>query len=371
MTQSRISTVSLDFLRGVAAVYVVINHTRGAFFKGGEHVLADAAGASLGLFDYVALLLLQMTSLGTEFVILFFCISGISMAHSINGNHSILAFYTKRIIRIWPPYVAAVVLAAFACWLFISLSPTNPFSASCSNTFCSFFNVSSMLVYINTTTVLTPQFWSLPYEVLFYVLCPFLLSSRFRIVSLLFIAFSFSVVGNVIYGIGLNPSSSILINFIICALFWFMCGAAVYHFIEKVPVLSPPSFYLISLLTLVIVYALKKIGGGSNSLSGFVMIIFAINCVKNIPYSIASIKFINLGYFSYSIYIFHYVFVAGISFFLYNCFGVEKRHIESYFLWTLAVPPIILMCLVLYHCVEKRCNLILSHMRQLEKGGAT
>ncbi len=69
------STLVLDFLRGIAAVYVLINHTRGNFFMGGGRVVTEAGG-TLGVYDYASLALLQATALGTEFVIVFSALVG-------------------------------------------------------------------------------------------------------------------------------------------------------------------------------------------------------------------------------------------------------------------------------------------------------
>ncbi|MER9443602.1 acyltransferase [Mesorhizobium sp. M0340] len=363
MKQYRISTTSLDFLRGIAAVYVVVNHTRGAFFRGGEKVIAEATTAHLGIYDYVALSLLQLTSLGTEFVILFFCVSGVSMAHSISKSTNVTQFYAKRIIRIWPSYAAAVVLAGIACWVFTAISPTNTFSKNCIATFCSARAIGEMLIYAKTSTNLTPQFWSLPYEVIFYAFCPIILLTRRRVATVLVLSGIFSIVGGLVFGIGLNPSSSIFVNFLVCALFWFMCGAAAYHFIDRVPPLSPYTFYLVSVTALAAVFCLKKMVGGSNAFSSLVMIMFAINCVRNIPPSLASMKILNWGFFSYSIYIFHYIFIVAISFVLSTSYGIEKSDIHNYFAWLAAIPPILLACWILYYCVEKHCNDFLSRLR--------
>jgi len=60
-----VPTNVLDFMRGFAAVYVVINHVRGNFFKGGGRTIAEATDP-LGLYDYASIALLQLTALGTD-----------------------------------------------------------------------------------------------------------------------------------------------------------------------------------------------------------------------------------------------------------------------------------------------------------------
>src|SRR4051794_8954166 len=100
-SQSSVPQHVLDFLRGFAALYVLINHTRGAFFVGGRALLSS--DPRLG--DYLTVGLLQMTALGAEFVILFFVVSGFAMAHSISHSTDVGNFYLKRLLRIWPPYL--------------------------------------------------------------------------------------------------------------------------------------------------------------------------------------------------------------------------------------------------------------------------
>jgi len=94
--------VSIDALRAVAAVAVVLNHVpqrRGSF----------------GAFGNVLFLPLVMGSLGVP---LFLAISGfcIHMAarravHPVTGHTDWAAFWKRRIVRLYPPYVAAIVLS--------------------------------------------------------------------------------------------------------------------------------------------------------------------------------------------------------------------------------------------------------------------
>src|SRR4249919_1641171 len=81
---SKIDFKILDGLRGIAALYVVFNHSRGNLFIGG---IKYSQIKNISLWDvkekfYFATL--QLTSLGREFVILFFILSGFSIAFSLN-----------------------------------------------------------------------------------------------------------------------------------------------------------------------------------------------------------------------------------------------------------------------------------------------
>ena len=73
----------LDGLRGIAAVYVVFNHSRGNLFIGGVKYSEIKSRELWSFFEKTYFSALQLTSLGREFVILFFILSGFSIAFSL------------------------------------------------------------------------------------------------------------------------------------------------------------------------------------------------------------------------------------------------------------------------------------------------
>lgn len=361
-----ISPETLDFLRGVAAVYVVINHTRGAFFKGGKAIMAEAGSAPLTIFDYVSLAILQLTSLGAEFVILFFCVSGMAMAHSISRAPNPIQFYKKRVIRIWPSYVAAVGLAVVVCYSMVSTNSDNLISVACHTKLCDLGHVAKMIFYIEPHSTLTPQFWSLPYEVIFYIVCPIILYSKSSVLWSLASSIFLAIIGSIWFGIGLNPSDSVLINFFINALLWFMCGAAGYLFYDRIPRFRPVVFWMLSALLLGFVLGTKLMVGYSNIVSNIAMILLTLVAVRNLPARLTGVKFLNWGEASYSIYLFHYAIIGLISFILLELFSVNAREISSYFLWIVFLPLILASCIVLYFFTERPCNNYLKQLRTTE-----
>src|SRR6185369_5509062 len=62
-------------------------------------------------WEWFNMILMQHTDLGTEFVILFFVLSGFSIAHSLSANTDMKAFYVRRAIRLYPPYVLGIIWA--------------------------------------------------------------------------------------------------------------------------------------------------------------------------------------------------------------------------------------------------------------------
>ena len=97
---SHIDFKVLDGLRGIAALYVVFNHARGNLYIGGVKYAQIKSISLWTLTEKIYFSILQCTSLGREFVILFFILSGFSIASSINKKPNIGGFYLRQMIRI-------------------------------------------------------------------------------------------------------------------------------------------------------------------------------------------------------------------------------------------------------------------------------
>ena len=364
--QVLVPTHVLDFMRGFAAVYVVVNHVRGNFFKGGGRTISEAV-EPLGLYDYLSISLLQFTALGTEFVILFFCVSGYAMAHSMLHTPSALEFYKRRLIRIWPPFLVAIALAAMVCILYVTFDPDSNVSQRCADQLCTVGGLFLMATYIEVATPITAQFWSLPYEVIFYLLCPLLLWHRSAIPFVFAASVLLSLIGFIFWGLKSNPSSSVLVNFAINAAFWFLSGVVAYHYIARVPALSVRTFVICAAGLLGVILAVKISYGAPNAVSNLLMILLSILCIRNLPHSLTSNPRWNWGFFSYSIYIFHFAFIFLITLILDLQFNIRAEDIESYWAWVLFLPIILLGCWGMYFLGEKQCNQLLRRMTKRDR----
>src|ERR1700741_694449 len=98
----------LDSIRGIASLYVAIAHCRGTLWIGGNEFLKMFPRDTWGAWDYFMFGSSMLTRLAVEFVIIFFVLSGFSIAHSLSASHSPLQFYKRRFIRIYPSYVVAL-----------------------------------------------------------------------------------------------------------------------------------------------------------------------------------------------------------------------------------------------------------------------
>lgn len=340
--RQRIDQQKLDFLRGLAAVYVLINHARGTFYVGGVRIFADPGSS---IWDRLAAVILQGTSLGAEFVVLFFVLSGFAMAHSIRYTSDTGRFYLKRVVRIWPPYIAAT-LFALAVGIAIGSEEIQR-------------RWVEVLFYISPETDLTPQFWSLPYEVVFYALCPFILASEARIRGLAIAAIALTLVTMAAIGPMLNPSSNFILNFAGNELLFFAVGAFSYYHLDRVPLLSLKRFLIIGIFGLGIVWAVRMAFGGPNMVSSLMMVGLSVLAIRNAP---DVPKWANLGYFSYSIYIFHLATISAIAAIVARQ-GIEPSEIRNPFAWILAVPATLGICLLLYGFTERISNRMVARIR--------
>jgi peptidoglycan/LPS O-acetylase OafA/YrhL len=330
----RVHQTQLDFLRGLAATYVLINHARGAFFIGGEKLLASSHSP----LDYLSVAMLQLTSLGAEAVILFFVLSGFAMAHSIEHSGSAGQFYLRRIIRIWPPYVAATLFAAL-----IAGVVGKP------------FNALAVAFYQNASTPVTPQFWSLPYEVAFYVLCPLIL--RGRIAWLAAVSAAAAVATVIGAGPMLNPWSSFSLNFLGNELPLFLIGAAAYRHFDRIPLVTRWPFAGLAGAAFVAVAGLKLLLAGSNLLGNLIVAGMTVLAIRNLPDRAA----FNFGRFSYSIYLYSYALIALAAWLVRPV--IDASTIRDPFLWSLVVPPVLAICFLLYWLTERPCCVLLAKLR--------
>jgi len=220
-----------------------------------------------------------------------------------------------------------------------------------------------MATYVKVATPITAQFWSLPYEVIFYLLCPILLWRRAYIPAIFGLTVVVSLASVPFWGLGMNPSGSVLVNFAINAAFWFMAGVLAYHHIEKVPEIATRAFIVCSLGLLGVILVVKTAYGGSNAISNALMIAFSVMCIRNLPRSWACRPLWNWGYFSYSIYIYHFAFIALIALILEQNFNIRGEDIANYWFWLLVLPCVLVGSWAMYFLGEKQCNDLLRRMK--------
>lgn len=164
---------SLDALRGIAALAVVIAHTTIAGLYNVEPLWGWLKWSPLRVFWS-----------GHQAVILFFVLSGFALARMWGGikSNRYDAYFVARVMRLFPPYMASVLLALVAYCL---VSKLVEWDKGWMNVPKPEFNVSSlvthalMIVQFNTSEI-NPPIWSIVHEMRLSIAFPliFILVSR-------------------------------------------------------------------------------------------------------------------------------------------------------------------------------------------------
>ena len=182
-----------EWLRGLAALYVTIAHCRTWLYAGGEYFQTLHPRDTWSFGDYAFHACISLTRLSTEAVVLFFLISGFCIAHSVSTGSSVKRFYIRRIIRIYPPYLLGLGWAAVVFCISSKLTPsffsctvpTFVFDRLChSQDFLAPGKIMANIFFIPSGAFIS-QFWSITFEVIFYLLVPAFMLNR-RIYYLLF-----------------------------------------------------------------------------------------------------------------------------------------------------------------------------------------
>lgn len=168
LNRSSQASILFDFLRWFAALYVVIFHLRPVLFVGNSALSAQQLGAKL---------VYGATSLGYQFVMLFFVLSGFLIGSSVlkkvqNRTWSWADYFLQRLTRLWIVLVPALVLALI--WARVEIGTFHD-----SSYFSATLNMRSFLGnMLFLQGIFVPNFsqnlplWSLTYEFWYYMMFP-------------------------------------------------------------------------------------------------------------------------------------------------------------------------------------------------------
>lgn len=146
-----------DFIRVIAAALVIISH-------------------QFALFGLPEPLFLQYQTLGGFGVLVFFSISGYLVGHSWDADPNIVRFSIRRLLRIWPAFIIAVLICVFIVGpLFTSEKLTSYFGSGV--TWSYFKNIAFIFqpflpgVFSNSPVAFVPNgvYWTLPIEMSCYL----------------------------------------------------------------------------------------------------------------------------------------------------------------------------------------------------------
>lgn len=352
----------LDGLRGIAALYVVINHCRGNLLIGGTDFSKIIPIEEWSIGTRVYYILLQLTSLGREFVIFFFVLSGFSIAHSLSKNQNILSFLQRRFIRLYPPYITALFWAALIFFTVQNLAP-DQLSLSMKSVFYNFNYLFSNLLYLTKGDLVAP-FWSLTHEILFYLIIPiiFLLNVNYYfVISLLLYSSSF------IFSSNETAGNNVLTQFLFDYNIFFVLGIILYQRFNQIKVyliLGERWLWVIISLLILCMVASKFILGVDNRISLQISALLSIIMIVNF----LNYKYLNplieyLGKMSYTIYISHfasmYLFIIILDVLGYPF----HTQITNWYVWIIGVFFCLFISIPLFYIAEYPSKLILEKKR--------
>lgn len=355
----------LDGLRGIAATYVVFHHARGNLYIGGVKYAQIKAMELWDLKEKLYFSALQLTSLGRDFVILFFIISGFSIAYSLSKKSQITGFYLRRLIRIYPPYVVALLWAFGVFSLLSYFAPAAIPTNTPASVFASFNATVKNIFYIDNGSLIA-QFWSLKYEVIFYLLIPFFVMKKdlYFIVSLSITVASFFISWKDISGV------SILGQYILDYNIFFAIGVFCFHYYKTMSSLftirNKYLFYCVAVLLFLLMVVFRFwIKYDMNKISLVLASLFSVLLLFNfLAHRIKNRLLMFLGNISYTTYITHFASIILFGGILLKTGIIDSMDIQNKFLWLCGIPFAIGISYVFYLIVERPTKQLLVKMRK-------
>ncbi|SMD20708.1 acyltransferase [Rhizobium sp. RU36D] len=283
----------IQALRGIAAIFVVVDHAISA--------LIQKAGLDPGYETFA-------WSLGNVGVAVFFVISGFIMIHTADlefGAHGApRRFFTRRLWRVGPLYWLVTFIQATK--LLIDGTPPAPSEIAASLLFVPYIDGNGLMRPIY------PVGWTLNFEMYFYLFFAIALSLDRKIgLSFIFFVLSLPVAIGVLSGIQ-DPSHGMMHGFL-----YFVCHPLILYFLAGILLGlarkksgSRPGAALIGFATLAALVTTGQYVQSTGSLKWFIwlvpvtLVVFAFASLRTLTPSLRPPGLI-LGNASYSIYLTH------------------------------------------------------------------
>ncbi|MDX1915336.1 MAG: acyltransferase [Methylophilus sp.] len=313
----KVTYLTLDALRGIAAIFVVIFHT-GAYWG--------------GLSFHQSFLAVDM----------FFILSGFVIAHAyeaklVNGDITIKSFIMIRIIRLYPMYFISIFFAVFATLVKVTdvqLHDGSYLNSLIQSSLFTLLFLPSQLVGSIFLFPLNTPYWSVFYELavnFFYGLIGFKFTNKVLVLFLLVGGFALIMLaylhGHIDAGMTWRQTS-ILSGFVRSG-FGIFLGVYLYRVRASIlPSLKVPNWVV--LLTMAVVFMipdLGKLNGAFNLFAIFLVFPFCVlvgsRCESG---KVASQIFRMLGQASYPLYLLH----SPVSILIYFNFGMVVKNNAPY-----------------------------------------
>ena len=335
---------SIQFLRGIAALAVVVHHTGGYIKRYFEPTVLWG--------DYF--------SIGFGGVDLFFVISGFIIHFTsekyLDKPSKLGEYLKKRFVRVFPIHWFVLTLLFVSGWLITSVFHRNIFSIGYPHTLNAYLQTYSLFPL---HFAINPVTWTLSYELFFYLMFALLIVSKrlwFIPISILLVS-GYNVYQNYLQDGGVAEMT--YFKFIFSGYnFEFMLGFLIYQFYEKCKLSNSMSLVLLIIgLSIFIIfgYEVRDFDNYKRLLifgfpSAFIVLAM-LNLEKNQAISISRF-WILLGDASYSLYLIHFpimLLMNKLPQILGYSFTANQEINYSYFI----ILTIIISSLIVHKYIEK------------------
>lgn len=349
---------SLTWLRGLAALVVVVSHSvRALEVKYNPHDESLSPG------------IMNALDLGSLGVALFFVLSGCTLTLSnyqlsVNSKRALSRFYAKRFFRIWPAYLVALVA-------YISFKPVfqlfygDPLGHWVEHQFFAPSELTDLASYLGLTFNITGPsglynnaFWSLPVEFQYYLLFPlFLLSMRFMSV------FGPALIATALFFMARFNVVSLHSDLVLVLSFTFAGGMALGHLYGQLNLTLNRSLSFIVVVGVTVLaslmandvvpiefYRMIPSEWVFYGLCGVVLTALVLFGDLRLPRFLLA-PALYLGKISYSLYLYHNLLIATAILGLIH-FGIQSEWARNIWVWTWAFGGSLALAALSYRYVE-------------------
>ena len=367
----------LHALRGFCAFYVVIFHAKFLLWSGGTEYLRVFPRAAWSILQYLAFVADMLSSAGYEMVIFFFVLSGFFIRYAqLKKHRPALRFYLNRAVRIYPPYMASLVLGgvvlaylAFAHPQLLTTAPSRELNTGLLNTWHEIHPftleaVGRALLFLkprNQYFGYNGVYWSLLPEALFYLLVP-LAFWRVRFYYVISAAcYAFGMMASAMHISAMHIETGLLGGFVFYFNGYFALGVGLYDIVTTQPKWLDifrriNGLLLATGLTLLLLFLIGVAALHLRTLSGALASLLAVLGVSVLLAGRVNRKnpvvriFHEIGVFSFSLYLYHFPLLilsyAGMVMFT----GALVNY--SRFYW-FSLPVVTAGCFALYYITER------------------
>lgn len=377
---SKINFRIIDWMRGLAALYVLAQHARGYLFA--DNVRYEkyiAPKINWNWRQWLNTLIVQHTNLGKEFVIVFFVLSGFCIMHSVSAEPGgKKGFFQRRLLRLYPTYLLGIAWA-IAVFLILKVTVPDVFNSQTEGypplkiAYDAFVNIKTLslnMVYFIKDNYLTPQYWSLPLEVIFYLSIPFF-ARRFNAYTIFsIVAFVISCIWTGLDYLDENKYDGLLVTvrYIFDYNIYFFIGCIFYKYRDFFLAIFKMD-RMRSIVALMLVFLLSVFvksylfEQNTNKATGLLMVLFTyIMLIAGLKHQVR-IKLLEwVGGFSYTLYVSHLASLFIVKIAVYKM-GHHFYDIFLVYVWYIGVVFAVLVAWLLYYIAEYPSKRYLTQLR--------